>query len=187
MEEIDFHRDRLRFREYPYHPASIFPTGELDPSEVVEVVSNWAPPVVRTRDREFLIISGLYRDELLAFARSHDLPVCSRIDVWDLLLQPFIAHGFSEEEVEDAFGSLEKFGLPRKRVRTLRKRVAPWMQAYNSVHADSCHLGLGDVLDAMKSANTPRHFARFYAEAMDLAALGPRCTVPRRTPLKGEG
>jgi len=183
MEEIRFLRDRLRFRDYPYEPARIFPNGDLEPQDVLEVVANWAPPVVRTRDSEFLIVSAVYRDQLLSFASSNDLTVCERVDVWDLLLRPFVEEPLSDGEVEDIDAQLERYGLGPKRVRVIRKRVGPWIKAYNAIHHEPCHLGLVDVLDAMLPLNTPRLFARFYQEAMELAALGPRCVTERRTPL----
>jgi hypothetical protein len=182
MPDIDiiFTEDGLEFLSYPYPPSSVYPSGKILYREISEIDSDAAPPEIRTR-REILFIPATLKEELRRAADAHGVPTVKRIDVWDLLLEPFLDTEFDEEHKERSLLMLEECGISREESIEIRRFVRRAMEAYNftSMLWDWCHLGLADTLDAHRgvlSGNShrlrPDEYEAFYWRAMELALRG---------------
>ena len=73
-----------------------------------------------------------------------------RIDIWGLLLDPFLDTEFSREQQEQTLQLRGRCGISSAEVEAIRARVEPAMISYNfdSMLWDWVHLGLTDILDA---------------------------------------
>ncbi len=178
--DIRFGPDDIEFLIYPYPPSSVYPSGKIDYAMIVEIDADAAPPEIRT-SREILFIPAPSREELRQAAAAHSLPTVKRIDVWDLLLEPFLDTEFDEEHKERSLRLLEECGIRREESIEIRRFVAEAMVAYNfkSMLWDWCHLGLADALDAFRGVLSgrshrlpPDEYETFYWRAMELARKG---------------
>lgn len=181
MDNITFTECGIRFEDYPYAPASVYPDGEILYTEIQEINSQAAPPEVWTKGGDILFISAMHKEELKAKANEHDIPDVSRIDVWGLILDPFLDTTFTEEEQERTLKRLEEQGASREEVLRLREELNDVMIAYNfdSMLWDWVHLGLSDALDARMGKLSGKRFKisdeefeKFYREAIALARKG---------------
>ncbi len=178
--EIKFSPDGIEFLSYPYPPSSVYPSGKIDYAAISEIDADAAPPEIRT-SREIFFIPATMKEELRRVAAHHGISTVKRIDVWDLLLEPFLDTEFTEEQQERSLKRLEECGIRREESTEVRRFVARAMEAYNfdSMLWDWCHLGLSDALDAFRGVLSgrrhrlsPRQYEAFYWRAMELARKG---------------
>jgi hypothetical protein len=169
---VAFSEEGLRFEGYPFAPASVYPRGFVAWREVQEVAIRAAPPEVWLRDApEILFVSAEQRDELARFAEQAGVPLVRRVDLWDLILEPFLDTTFSEEMQERSLEILAAHGVTREQCANLRGRVERAMVRYNfdSGLWDWVHLGLYDVLSALRGEVRSEEYRAFYGEAMEIA------------------
>ena len=181
--EVRFGESGIEFSNYPYPPASVYPSGTLLYPSIREVILDAAPPEVRTQNGEVLFISAELKVPLRQAAKTHRLPIVSRVDVWNLILEPFIDTKFDDEHKARTLATLEANGVDRALCEEMRSSVAAAMIAYNIKSGlwDWTHLGLSDVLDALlghlsgeKHRLSDDEFATFYRRAMDIAERAQR-------------
>ena len=179
MESICFTDRAVEFTQYPYPGAVIFPNGAVLYSDIESVDPACAPPEIRLRSGEVLFVPAAQRAELESAVQEHALTVSRRVDVWSLILEPFLDTEFDPDRQERTLVQLEQNGVPREEVHALRRSLQTRMLRYNSVHWEWVHLGLADALDAHVSRFFPawvpfahRRFKRFYARAMEIAGRG---------------
>lgn len=181
MDIVIFTERGIKFQNYPYAPALVYPDGEILYAEIQEINSSAAPPEVWTKDGDILFIHATQKEELKAKAKEKNIPDISRMDVWDLILEPFLDTEFSEEHKERTLKLLEEQGIAREEVSRLRNELEGVMIAYNfdSMLWDWVHLGLSDVLDArmenlsgLRFKLSEEEFAEFYKDAIALARKG---------------
>ena len=171
----------IAFAKYPFPPASIYPHGRVAYSAIRDVDPDAAPPEVRTKDGETLFISAEQSAEFRDAIGNAELAVVRRVDVWDLLLEPFLDTELTAEEEERTMATLERLGVSRAEVSQIRQSVKNPVLAYNALLWDWAHLGLYDVLTAMRlgvawttllNRLLPRRYDEFYWKAMELADRG---------------
>ena len=172
----------IRLPDYPYPPASCVATGVVEWSRVTSIDSTALPPEVRT-EREILFVPAALRDSLIEASSRHGVADICYVDIWALLLEPFLDTSFTEDDEQRTQQRLLANGVPGEEVARVRSEVSECMRRYNLDSAlwDWCHLGLKDVLDAHRgrlAGETCRldeeAFARFYWAAMELALRGKR-------------
>lgn len=173
MPEVVFGEDEVAFRRYPYAPARVYPDGALRATSIRELVPNFRPPVLRTTEDDFLVIPEDALDEARAFCARNGIPVVRRLDVWALLLEPFMDAPIDREGRKRIMAWLARAGLSRARVWWLRWRISFRVEFLHCLHWSWQHYGLADVLDATQPLRSRRGFSRFYRHAMRVAALGP--------------
>src|SRR5205814_6744913 len=112
-------------------------------------------------------------------------PIVRRLDVWSLLLEPFLDTSFDEADQARTAAVLARAGITPAACAALREEVGPAMIAYNfdSMLWDWAHLGLCDALCARRGQlggarfRLPdAEFASFYRRAMTLALAAPAIT-----------
>jgi hypothetical protein len=179
--EISFHEDGIDFANYPYPPASIFPRGRVLLDSILEVQLRAAPPQLSTREGEILCVPALLKDELKKWAEHQAVACVYRIDVWDLLLEPFLDTEFGDDQRQRTYLSLEQCGISRDETDQIRHQVDRAMMAYNFGPClwEWVHLGLFDVLDACLgrlsgpfNRLSASEYQDFYWKAMRLANKG---------------
>jgi hypothetical protein len=172
IDDVEFRPDAVVFDKYPFPGARVHPSGSVPWSEVVEVDPEAAPPELRVAG-ETLFISATHKDELRRAAEAHGVPIVSRYDVWDLLLEPFLDTTFDDET--GTLELLERNGVSAEEVRRIRDAVGKRVLAYNSVLWDWVHLGMYDLFLAHRPNAVTRlvgadgEFRELYRWAQEIA------------------
>lgn len=178
LNDITFANGRIEFSNYPYPPASIYPAGSITVEQIEDVGITCAPPEIRLKRGETIFVAATAREGLRAWCQNNSISLVDRIDVWGLLLDPFLDTEFTTQEQQQTIATLARCEISPSETEAIRARVAPAMISYNfdSMLWDWVHLGLTDVLDAYcgKLTNplhklSPAKYAEFYNYAMEIA------------------
>ncbi len=181
MNDVTFTESGIEFRGYPYKPACVYPNGKILYTEIQQIDSSSAPPEIWTKDGDILLVSAGYREKLKAKAKEHNISDNHHVDVWGLILEPFLDTYFDEEEQARTIKTLERQGVSQEETSSLREELEKVMIAYNfdSMLWDWCFLGLMDVLDARMGKLSgeafklsDEEFEEFYKKAISLARKG---------------
>jgi len=181
--EVRLHEEVIEFINYPFRPASIFPSGIIKACEIQEIITNFLPPAIRIKNDELIMIprGQIPVEELLEFGERNKVNLVSRVDVWSLILEEFLDTELGTDNEERVFQILEEQGISRGHCRALRQRLAEIMFSYNfdSCLWEWCHLGLYDLLNACsgnlikrKFLMPEKEFQGFYFEVMKIACWG---------------
>ena len=164
----------LRFVQYAFEPATIFPNGTVEPQPDRRGESGPDAAAAEQR-RSALVIAYPDKAALLTFVNCNDLQVERRISVWGALLDPFLDTWEDQETIDRQFAWLARLGLEREAVDRWRREVAPAMYAYNfgTMLWEWGSLGFSDVLSAQQARLSRAAFKDFYWRAMQVAALDP--------------
>jgi hypothetical protein len=180
MWNVEFSESGIRYPEYPYRPASVFPTGDVAWSRIAEADPKALPPEVRI-ESEILFVPATRREELIDWCARFGVRVVQRVDVWGLLLEPFLDTEFTAADAERTLRVLRENGVPDDVTDVVRRDVSESMRSYNFESGlwDAFHLGLSDVLNARMGRLTgdahrlpDDEYDRFYWFAMELALRG---------------
>jgi predicted metal-dependent HD superfamily phosphohydrolase len=168
----------LRFSNYPFLPASVFPSGTIEPGQIAEV--NLSALQVRLGSGEILFVPYPHKPALLSFINRNDVAIGRRLSVWTALLEPFLDSWQDQAEIDRQFAWFSSLGLERAAVDRLRREVAVSMYAYNfgTMLWEWAMLDLSDVLTAQQARLSRGAFREFYWRAMQIAALDPVQTHP---------
>jgi hypothetical protein len=98
------------------------------------------------------------------------------VDVWHLILEPFLDTTFDHAHQERTLAILAANGVSRAECLAIRQDVALPMAAYNGGTGlwDWVHLGLYDLLNAYRLANVADFEARYRAAVEIALRAGPR-------------
>jgi predicted metal-dependent HD superfamily phosphohydrolase len=164
----------LHFTDYPFAPASVFPSGDIEVGHIREINLGY-PPQVRLASGEVLFVSQTEKDALVAFINEHDVPMRRRLSVWGALLDPFLDTWEDQETIDRQFAWFAGLGLDRETVDRWRHEVAVAMVAYNFGTGlwEWVSLDLYDALIAQRARLSRAAFADFYSRAMQLTRLDP--------------
>ena len=171
LPDVIFTEEGIQFQEYPFAPSTIYPSQLLVVADIEEINEKAAPPEIRTRNGDILFISAVQKDDLLKFAKQNKLPVIYRFDIWDRLLEPFLDTEFGDEEKKRTLRILEQNGISEKECETIREEVSRAMIPYNFATGlwDWAHLGLKDLLSALRGILSEADFQRYYWYTMEIA------------------
>ncbi|NOK58012.1 MAG: hypothetical protein GFH27_549287n316 [Chloroflexi bacterium AL-W] len=179
MQPITITPEGIQFQRYPFKPASVFPDGLLPWHNIREIIPTGAPPEIRTHQGEVLFVHALQKDVLKDVAHTHDIPLVERIDVWSLILVPFLDTEFDEQTALHTRVTLEHNGLSAHYCEDLWERFGRMMYAYNfeTFLWEWVHLGLYDLFLAHQMfrrhlSRADRNFSAVYWEAIDIADRG---------------
>jgi hypothetical protein len=171
----------IHITQYPFPPASIYPHGRIECSAIRDVDPGAGPLEIRTRHGETLFVSAEQSDAFHDWIAKSQLPIVRRVDVWHLILEPFLDTEFTPEQQEQTLVALSDIGIPRTDVMRIRGSVGSAMLAYNVLLGDWVHLGLFDVLTATRRGLSwisishrlfRKRYSDFYWSAMELADRG---------------
>lgn len=180
MWSVDFSESGIAFAQYPYPAASLAATGKVAWSHVVSIDSTATPPEIRVLG-EILFVPAPMREALVEWSVRHCVAHVRHIDVWALLLEPYLDTAFTDDDADRTLRVLEANGVTNTEVAQVRTEVGICMRRYNLESGlwDWCHLGLLDLLEAHRGVLTGEScrldddaFRRFYRRAMELALRG---------------
>ena len=140
----------ITFADYPFFPATVFPSATIAWEQVDDIDLLAPPPTVRV-GAELLMVSAAHRDKLAEHAARHHIPLATRHDLaWGDILEPFLDTEFSEADQQRTMSRLEATGIGPGQVAELRDRFGPAMWLYNFAipRWEWVHLGLFDLLAA---------------------------------------
>jgi predicted metal-dependent HD superfamily phosphohydrolase len=163
----------LRFEQYAFEPATVFPNGAIEANQIAEV--NLDLMQLRLTSSEVLFVTHPSKAALLTFVNSNDLKVERRISVWGALLDPFLDTWEDQATIDRQFSWFAGLGLNREAVDRWRREVALAMYAYNfgTMLWEWGSLDFSDVLTAQQARLRRPAFNDFYWRAMQVAALDP--------------
>lgn len=163
----------LRFVDYQFSPATVFPSGTIEPSQVHGVDLSAAH--LRLASGEILFVPHPDKAALLAFVNLGNVKIEHRMSVWSALLDPFLDSWQDQETIDRQFAWFASLGLEREAVDRWRREVAASMYAYNfgTMLWEWASLDFRDVLTAQQARLSRAAFKDFYWRAMKVAALDP--------------
>jgi predicted metal-dependent HD superfamily phosphohydrolase len=164
----------LRFSQYAFTAASVFPTGTVALEQIAEV-NLGHPSQVRLQSGEILFVPRADKEAVLTFINQTNVPEQRRSSVWSSLLDPFLDNWEDQEHIDRQFDWFARLGLDREAVTQWRSEVAVAMMAYNFGASvwEWVSLDLYEALVAQQARLSREAFAEFYARAMRLATLDP--------------
>ena len=180
MWSVDFSETGIAFSQYPYPAASLAATATVAWSQVVSIDSTATPPEIRVVS-EILFVPAPMREALVEWSVRHSVAHVRHIDVWALLLEPFLDTEFNDDDADRTLRVLEANGVTNAEAAQVRTEVGECMRRYNLESGlwDWCHLGLLDLLEAHRGVLAGEScrldddaFRRFYRRAMELALRG---------------
>jgi hypothetical protein len=183
--DCQIYNNYIDFTKYPFKCSLAYKNGIINASDIVEAVECFFPPVIRTISNELIMIPYLEEKSdmkpFLLFCERNNIAVNKRIDIWGMILDPFLDTEHSKKYIEATYDTLDKYGITRIECDEIRREVNDRMFAYNfeSCLWAWCHLGLYDVLNAScgilsgeKHRLSDNDFEKFYSKAISIALKG---------------
>jgi hypothetical protein len=169
---VRFEPKALVLEGYPFDRGAR--SARIEAKQLVDVSVGWFPPAVLTKEGEFVFVPAPKANELRAFATENGVPFVSRLDIWSLLLDPFLDTELTAQQHENIYQLLEKHEVPRKETDQVREALKFRMLMLTAITWEWQHYGMFDALSQMKGFPflSGWTFARFYDYAMSLAGRG---------------
>lgn len=170
--DIDSATGAINIARYPFpNRRSI----SLQPADILEII-DWYPPTLKTGDGDLIMVSREHLATLRALATTYDIPFTQRLDLWSLILDPFLSSPFDEAHYKQTDQQLAEAGMTGQRVEKLRavlKKRMTWLTAFTS---EWYQCGLADALAVMKPVLPwkQKRWRAFYDEAIEIALRSPR-------------
>ena len=168
--EIDLTGGLITLPRYPFPSKK---TRQLGVGDIAAIVDGY-PPMILTRDNEFLFVTRLQLKPLFAFADVNGIATPETYDIWADLLEVFLDTEFGFTHHKRSLHRLTAAGLTPVEIKQIRRRVARRMMWRTVASWEWQHYSLMDVLEVMQP---PRFMPQskwraFYRRANDIALLG---------------
>ncbi len=159
----------IKIWNYPFEPASVYPSKEIQSEEIEAIHLENYPPTLKV-DKELIFISRASVNQLKEFAKRNGIKLAERPSNWDYITEPFLDTEFDDNEKEATLKSLIKNGFTKKEITEIRKEIGDQMYKYNfdTMLWEWVHLGLSDVLAALKPKLNKKDFEEIYWRAMEI-------------------
>ncbi len=168
-----FSDDAIYIYGYRHPPASVFPYGEI----AYERISSVDPlsRQITTRDGEILFVGS--EASLNRLHAERGVPIVCRLDVWSLIVEPFLILGFDAEHAERTLHTLAENGISRIEVERLRAVLKDGMIDYNDYFWEASENDGREVLNvrfskllfSSWSRSRRDEFRDFYWQFMEIA------------------
>lgn len=170
--EADFNSksDHLIIRGYPFPERS---TRTIAAQECEEIV-DWFPFAIFLKNGDIVFVPRPQAEAVTAFANAHNITITRRVDLWSLLLDPFLDTEFDKDWYERTDEILLEHGLTADYTTSMRDRVRKPMLRLTALTWEWQYYGLYDVLTATAPIfrKSSRRWQNFYTEALEIARLG---------------
>ena len=168
-----FAEDAIRIYGYRYPPASVFPYGEIAYEQISDI--DPSKRQITIKDNEILFVGSEESLTLLCAERS--VPSVRRVDVWSLIVEPFLILGLDDEHAERTLQTLEENGISRRETARLRAFLEDDMISHNNFYSEAYENDMREVLNVefskllLSSWNRLRRdeFREFYWQFMEIA------------------
>lgn len=171
---IIFQKNHLEFQAYEFPVASVWQSNRLLAENICEIhLTHRAPPEIVTKQGEILFVSTTQRSYLRLFAKVNNIPDVYTLDVWSLLLEPYLDTEFSEEEQQSTIQILNKSGFTNEEINAIRDKVKGNVLNYNALIWEWVHLGHYDLFQAYNLPSiATNEVQKFYTWANQIALRG---------------
>lgn len=161
--------DEIYISDYPFEPSIAYPEKRILPKEIQYVSADFGVCRIYTED-DIVFVTAAQKEELLAFAKKHELQLKKHSWNWDWLLEPYLDTEFTPENKKLVSERLREVGIDKLETDEIRKEVERQMIKYNfeTMLWDWCSLGLHDVLCAMRAKYVKSEFEVFYKRAIEI-------------------
>jgi hypothetical protein len=158
---------------YPFEPSIAFPCKIIKASEIRAYCRNSIPTALIVAN-ELIFLSVNCKTALEAFVQMHQLHVLESLGNWDWITEPFLDTEFSPEAQMATLRLLSERGIAKEETARLRAEIAPTLIKYNfdTMLWEWAHLGLFDVLLAMRAQYNGMQYAEFYHRAIEVEMRG---------------
>ncbi len=183
---IIFYKNHLEFQNYEFPVASVWQSPHLKAENIREIhLNHRAPPEIITQQGEVLFVSATQRPYLRLFAQINQIPDVDILDVWSLLLEPYLDTEFSEEYQQRTHQLLNKSGFSPDEINAIRERVGSNVLNYNTLLWEWVHLGQYDLFHAFDLSNKANgETQEFYAWANQIALRGHSLDIQARSTIE---
>jgi hypothetical protein len=167
--ESEILENSIKIADYPFEPSSVYPSEQIDASQIDEIHLNEYPPTIKI-GKELIFISREYIENLKLFAERNKIKTTVRAANWNLITEPFLDTEFSEEQKQWTTERLRSNGISEQETFQLRDEIGRQMYKYNfdTMLWEWTNLGLTDVLSAMRVKLDKKEFKDFYWRAMEI-------------------
>lgn len=144
----EFKNRTIVFPNGYYFKCSNVTTGnEIDAQRITEVNINTSPPSFVLDNKEIIFVKYEYKTQLESFAKSNNVPIVQRPEIWEMLCEPYLDTTFDENHQRETIKSLIENGLTEEEITTIRKRIKNRMLFVNTFVLEWVHLGQFDYLN----------------------------------------
>lgn len=166
--EFKFEANHILINNYIFKPSTL--VIQIKATDIKNIALQSTPPTIRVRD-ELYFISASLKNDLALFAYTHNIPTVDRIDIWSWIAEPFLDTEYTDDTHIRLNNLLLEYGLTNNEVYDLRKNIETQMLKYNfdTMLWEWVHLGLYDVLKAIRPKYSSIDFHEFYKKAMQIA------------------
>lgn len=141
-----FTETEIRFPNgYYFRQSSVAKTKKVPIACITEVTKGTYPPSFVLDDKEVIFVDHQYGDALIALAEKHTIRITERIDIWELLNEPFLDTEIEKEQQQRTLSVLAENGVSLEEVLQIRKDIQATMFA-NHFAWEWIYLGLFDYL-----------------------------------------
>lgn len=164
--------DRISLIRYPFMKRNQGRT--IRANFVSDLVVGWSPPCFRTNDGEYLFVPAHRLEVLIDWAQDNHVLFKERVDIWSMILDPFLDTKFDDEYLERTSRTLAANGVSKEEIDEMRRLVGTRMRLLTYQTWEWAYFGLYDVLEQMRTLTftTGWAFDRFYDHALELADRG---------------
>ncbi len=174
IKDAQFDQDQgvITLKDYPF---PVTKTRTINQKDIIAFV-DWFPPAIITKQEEILFIPRTQIELLVEFTDQHKIHKDDTIDVWSLILDPFLDTEFSAESTENTIRLIESLGIVRKETLAFRKQLEKPMLLHTMLTWEWQHYGFYDLLTVMKKHyqikmmfNRQKKWLAFYQHAITVA------------------
>jgi hypothetical protein len=168
--KVIFGKSQISFKGYPFRDSIAYQKGIIHVADIENVDITSFPPQIKVNN-ELIFISAQHKAQLEKFSIENNIKLVRRVNLWALILEPFLYIEFDEKHDERTYSILKKYNVEKELVDALRNRIRKPMIVFDSVYWDWHSLDSYDVLIAMRPTLTKKEFTKFYAEVMEIALI----------------
>lgn len=108
---------------YYFKAASIYKSRTLSVRNINEIHTYTHPASCVVNNNEIIFLPKISCQDLLAFARTYNIPHPRRADIWELINTPFLDTEMDELEAHNVSASLIENGVSKDEITAIRKRI----------------------------------------------------------------
>lgn len=120
---------------------------EIEARRITEVNLNTSPPSFVLDCSEVVFIKYEYKTQLENFARSNNINVVQRPEIWEMLCEPFLDTSFDEIHHIETDKKLIENGLTEQEIIAIKRKIKSKMLLMNTFALEWKNLGQFDYLN----------------------------------------
>lgn len=127
-------------------------------SVINEIRINTFPVTAKINSNEIVFLLGLDQDECVKIGEKFSIDVIKPIDNWSWLCDDFLDTEFTQKQKDNTILLLEKNGIPKEEIKSIRKRISSRMLYYTFLSWEWQYYGQYDVLKQLWPLNSEKYW-----------------------------